>query len=231
MHLKAKYTKTSESTASTYMSKTQSFPDYYNVEEHGIDNAWETLKLYRRKLSAADALLKTTYPDKGLFHLLTKALSDKYNSILDGLRTNPQTSIEERLHILQEKEEDSKVRSIQAHPAKGKLRHFSTRRGSDVSMTDVQANMLCYRCDGEDHVSRDCPYAEAIKDYAIALRKREEGSRQKYRSPQKRRDGSRYRDKQSLKTNPPRKSDKTSHGYAARKNASDTSTYDSCDEE
>ncbi|KAI1006810.1 hypothetical protein K3495_g1410 [Podosphaera aphanis] len=121
-HLKAKYSKFSESTASNFMSKIQSFPDKFDVEEKGIDNAWETLKAYRRRLTSADETLKYTYPDKAIFHILTKALPKKYTSIIDSFRPNPRTAVEERLQILLEKEEDSKDYE-KAHPALEKGRY------------------------------------------------------------------------------------------------------------
>ena len=245
-HLKAKYTKICESTASTYMSKIQNFPDNFDVEECGIDNAWERLKVYRRKLGAADSTLKSTYPDKALFHILTKSLPKKYGSILDGFRTNPSTSIDERLHILQEKEDDLKEPNEKAHPAKGKLRDFSTRRGSDISMMDTPTDKLCYRCDGDNHLSRDCPYAEDIKAYAIALRKKDERSKKKYNSIQTAKDDPQYPShKKAQKTKSPRiryaenlskaksskKPGKRSHGYAARKDKKNNSGFGSYDEE
>ncbi|KAI0991210.1 hypothetical protein K3495_g16977, partial [Podosphaera aphanis] len=166
------------------MSKIQSFPDKFDVEEKGIDNAWETLKTYRRRLTSADETLKNTYPDKALFHILTKALPKKYTSILDGFRTNPRTTVEERLQILLEKEEDSRDYE-KAHPALEKGRYQRQRRSSDITMIDAPDTfneIICYKCDGKNHISRFCPYADAIKAYGIALREKDEHRSKKKRT-------------------------------------------------
>lgn len=60
-HLKTKYSKTSESTASNYKTKIQTFPDKFDVKMKWIDNAWEILKGYKCRLAAADKGLKNKY--------------------------------------------------------------------------------------------------------------------------------------------------------------------------
>ena len=64
--LKAKYSKTSASTANTYMTRLQTFEF---DKGKGIDHAWETLKGYRRKLVAADTDMKDSFRDKAEFDL------------------------------------------------------------------------------------------------------------------------------------------------------------------
>ncbi|RKF57684.1 hypothetical protein OnM2_072067 [Erysiphe neolycopersici] len=137
----------------------------------------------KRRLAAADEGLKNIYPDKALFHILCKTLPSKYTATLDGFRANPTLPTEERLQILQEKEEDSRF-SEKAHPSLNKRQTHNCRRDSDTPMIDapeIPRKMLCYRCDGENHVSRECPYAEDIKAYGIALRKKDERNNRKQR--------------------------------------------------
>ncbi|KAI0991790.1 hypothetical protein K3495_g16397, partial [Podosphaera aphanis] len=169
--LKDKYNKVSESTASNFMSKIQSFPDQFDVEEKGIHSAWETLKGYRRKLIAADESFRSAYPDKTLFLILAKTLPSTYTSILDSFRGNKWT-VEEKLNILIEKEEDSRAHE-RAHPAFDKSHFQRQRRNSDITMIDAPVpyvEMRCYKCHGSTHVARNCPYAKAALEYAIALR-------------------------------------------------------------
>jgi hypothetical protein len=73
--LKVKYQKTSQSTASMYMTKIQTFAF---GEDKGIFVAWAKLKEYRRKLIAADSNLKATYPDAALFHILSRSLLSSF---------------------------------------------------------------------------------------------------------------------------------------------------------
>ncbi|KAI1001499.1 hypothetical protein K3495_g6706 [Podosphaera aphanis] len=117
------------------MSKIQSFPDQFDVEEKGIHSAWGTLKGYRRKLIAADESLRSAYPDKTLILILAKTLPSTYPSILDSFRGNKWT-MEEKLKILLEKEEDSRARE-RAHPAFDRSHHQRQRRKSDVTMIDA----------------------------------------------------------------------------------------------
>ncbi|POS83717.1 hypothetical protein EPUL_004667, partial [Erysiphe pulchra] len=130
-HLKTKYSRTSESTVSTYISKIQKFPDDFDVDRNA-----------------------------------------KYSSIIDSFRIYPHTTTEEKMHILLEKEDSLKLLE-HAHPAFGK-RSRQYRRGSDVSMKDAPEKMLCYKCDGADHVSKSYPYAEEIKAFDVSLRKKNE---------------------------------------------------------
>ncbi|RKF60053.1 hypothetical protein OnM2_054079, partial [Erysiphe neolycopersici] len=224
-YLKTKYSKTSESTASTYMTKIQSFPNNFDVETKGIDNAWETLKGYRRRLAAAHKGLKNIYPDKALFHILCKTLPSKYTAVLDGFRANPTITTEERLQILQEKEEDSRF-SEKAHPSFNKSYSRNCRRNSDVSMIDAPETarkMLCYRCDGENHVSRDCPYAEKIKAYGIELQKKDKKTNRKQRKVRQSENRIKKDEKMEFRNRKTRKV----HGHTACEEISDSSSYDS----
>ncbi|KAI0991400.1 hypothetical protein K3495_g16787, partial [Podosphaera aphanis] len=83
-HLRSKYCRTNESTVSTYISKIQSFPENFDVENGGIEKAWAKLNSYKRKLTAADISMKNMYPARALFLILTKALPSTYTSIIDG---------------------------------------------------------------------------------------------------------------------------------------------------
>ncbi|KAI1006803.1 hypothetical protein K3495_g1409 [Podosphaera aphanis] len=42
--------------------------------------------------------------------------------------------------------------------------------------------IICYKCDGKKHISRFCPYADAIKAYGIALRETDEHRNKKRRT-------------------------------------------------
>jgi hypothetical protein len=76
--LKVKYQKTSQSTASMYMTKIQMF---IFDEEKGIFVAWAKLKEYRCKVIAADSNLKMTYPDAALFLILSRFLPSSFKPL------------------------------------------------------------------------------------------------------------------------------------------------------
>ncbi|KAI1006202.1 hypothetical protein K3495_g2019 [Podosphaera aphanis] len=142
-HLGSKYCRTNESTVSTYMSKIQSFPENFDVENEDIEKAWAKLNSYKRKLTAADTGMRYIYPARALFLILTEELPSIYISIIDDFRTNPSTTIDERINILLEKEDS--LRSLEhVHPA-CKQRPQQGRRYSDVSMPDAPVDLLCYR--------------------------------------------------------------------------------------
>ena len=84
-HLKAKYSKTSESTVQNYMTKIQTFEF---DENKGIDAAWDKLKEYVRKMESGDPSLKGIYLDKTLLYILTQKLPKLYTLILDRFCTN-----------------------------------------------------------------------------------------------------------------------------------------------
>ncbi|POS84343.1 hypothetical protein EPUL_003608 [Erysiphe pulchra] len=164
-HLKQTYTKTINDI--NYMTNIQSFPDQFN-----------------RRLAAADEGLKNIYLDKALFHILYKSLPSKYTAILDGFPTNPTIPTKERLQTLQEKEEDSRFFE-KAHPSLNRSYSKNFHRNSEISLIDapkIPRKILCYRCCGENHISREYPYAEEIKAYSAALRKKDEKNNQKQRN-------------------------------------------------
>jgi hypothetical protein len=164
-HLKAKYSKTSESTVQKYMTKIQTFEF---DKDKGIDAAWDKLKEYRRKMEAGDPALKATYPDKTLLNVLTRTLPKEFTAILDGFRTNQSLAIDERLKILVEKEEDLKD-AEKAYWSRRRNKRDS-RRSSDTSMKDDSGKQCCYLC-GEEHWARDCDLKEEILKYGKKLRK------------------------------------------------------------
>ncbi|KAI1000886.1 hypothetical protein K3495_g7313 [Podosphaera aphanis] len=43
---------------------------------------------------------------------------------------------------------------------------------SDVSTPDLLQEILCYKCDSDDHLAEACPFSDEIKVYGIALRKK-----------------------------------------------------------
>ncbi|RKF58789.1 hypothetical protein GcM3_179032 [Golovinomyces cichoracearum] len=130
----------SDSEIDNLASRLEKMGGYWNVD--------------KRKLIAADSTMKGIYPEKALFLILSKTLPSRYSSIIDGFRTNPLTTIEDRINILLEKEDSLKILE-HAHSAH---KNYRSRRV----------------CDGDDHISRDCPFATEIKEFGVALRKKYE---------------------------------------------------------
>jgi hypothetical protein len=167
--LKAKYEKTSITTANMYMTALQTF--VYD-KEVGIDSSWTKLKEYRRKLISADTAMRLAYPDAGIFLILTIALRkhQEYVAVLDGLLTQQTLSVDEKLKILVEKEAqlqvDTKEESANAATAWRKnphpYRHPNHRlrrnsNGSDVSMRSMP-DQECFCCGATDHFAADCEF-------------------------------------------------------------------------
>ncbi|KAI0991089.1 hypothetical protein K3495_g17098 [Podosphaera aphanis] len=102
-------------------------------------------------------------------------------------------------------------------------------------MPDAPVDLLCYRCDGDDHISRDCPYAKEIKEYGVALRKKYERRSRKLLEPKKpeKRKSSKpdvAASKKVNKSKSTRQSKISRNGYLAQED-SDTSTQEEIDEE
>ena len=182
--LKIKYEKTSITTVNTYMTALQNF--VYD-KEVGMDSSWTKLKEYRRKLVAADASMKTAYPDTSIFLILTVALRrhQEYSSILDGFLTQQSLTTDEKLKILMEKEDQLKGSTEEkAHAAwrhnKGLYRKTSHNRrnsnDSDMSMKDSYDECFC--CGGTDHFAAKCEFREASREYAKGLRLRKESGKE-----------------------------------------------------
>ena len=231
-HLKVKYSKTSESTAQMYMTKIQTFQF---EEAKGIVSAWETLRGYRRKLGAADPSLKNTYPDKTLFHILTRGLPTFYTAVIDGFRTQQSLSVEDKLRTLQEKEEDQED-SEQAHAAYRHPNHQSRRRkNSEISMAESLGKFECFYCSGE-HLARDCEFKDEIREFGRNLRLDKESKIRKLssrRNPSSRHNASTKswtKTKSHDKTSSSRQTSKSKrqkptskrHGYAAQGSPSDS---------
>ncbi|CCU83133.1 hypothetical protein BGHDH14_bgh04759 [Blumeria hordei DH14] len=230
--LKDKYNKISESTTSNFMSKIQSFPNQFEMEEKGIHSAWETLKGYRRKLIAADESFRFAYPDKTLFLILGKTLPPKYSSILDSFRGNKWT-VEEKLNILIEKEEDSRDHEIE-HPAFDRRHHQRQRRNSVITMEntpDAFVEMRCYKCHGSNHISRNCPYAKAALEYAITLRDKDEKRADKKGTTKLRSKKASKPEKKKTTHKRTRSTPNGRHGYAAYEETSDSTSHNSTSED
>jgi hypothetical protein len=240
--LKAKYEKTSITTANMYMTALQTF--VYD-KEVGIDSSWTKLKEYRRKLISADTAMRLAYPDAGIFLILTIALRkhQEYVAVLDGLLTQQTLSVDEKLKILVEKEAqlqvDTKEESANAATAWRKnphpYRHPNHRlrrnsNGSDVSMRSMP-DQECFCCGATDHFAADCEFQEASKEFAKKLRMKKEGLQktQNYSKPK----SSSRKDKKTSKPKGKRtaKTPKKKHGYAAAydsdSNINSESGYDS----
>ncbi|RKF76312.1 hypothetical protein GcM1_228056 [Golovinomyces cichoracearum] len=206
--LKDRCNKISESTASNFMSKIQSFPDQFDIEEKEIHSTWKNLKGHRRKLIAADESFRSVYPDRTIFLILAMTLPSTYSAILDSFRGNKWT-VEEKLNILIEKKEDSRAHEG-AHPAFGKSHYQRQRQNSDVTMRDTSdtfVQMRCYKCHGSKYISRKCPYVKAAIEYTIALREKDQ-----------------KKPKKIPKRN--RITTKGGHGYTAYGKTSDSSSHE-----
>jgi len=156
-----KYAKTSAATANSYITKIQTF----EFKEHGIENAWNKLKEYRRKAIAASTHMKNAYPDTALFLILTNSLPDKYNVIVDGFEVQQSLSVDDKLRILIDKEEKINE-GEKAHIAR--RRAYRRNSNSDTSMTDFK--LSCFGCGEEGHTIRECDLAQEILEYGRHLR-------------------------------------------------------------
>ncbi|KAI1005001.1 hypothetical protein K3495_g3214 [Podosphaera aphanis] len=132
----------------------------FNFDEvSGIDDCWEKLKEFRRKLVSADISLQNMYPDSALFLVLTQTLPSEYKATKDGLRLHKNMSIEDKLRELAKVENDLK-REENAHAAVEKTGKYLPphRRQSavaDAMDVDTEANpdqdeaatkFSCYLC-------------------------------------------------------------------------------------
>ena len=66
---KQKYSKTNESSANQYLAKIATFSHDDSI---GVNDAWAKLNEYRRKMVAANAIIKNAYPDAAL--LVTRSM-------------------------------------------------------------------------------------------------------------------------------------------------------------
>ncbi|KAI0994353.1 hypothetical protein K3495_g13829 [Podosphaera aphanis] len=219
--LKDKYSEASAASASHYMKKIQKFPEEYDIEAKGITNAWQTLKGYAVKLGNADESFRNSYSEKFLFLILIKMLSDKYTSLLDGFRLRPDLTAQEKVTILEDKERDLKS-TEQAYAVFDKQRRRREHRSSDVSMPDLPQEILCYKCDGDDHLAKACPFSNEIKAYGIALRKKFEKRNLKSRKIKSPKTSSARKAEKRTRSNCPSKSRK-SHSYTACEDSSSNS--------
>jgi hypothetical protein len=157
--LKVKYQKTSQSTASMYMTKIQTFAF---DEDKGIFVAWAKLKEYHRKLIAADSNLKATYPDAALFLILSRSLPSSFKPLTPAFIAQPTLAIEDKMDMLVEHEMDMQMeetKTEEAHIAKSNTKvskHHYRRSNSDSEEGMV---IECYLCDG-DHAFRFCDYVK-----------------------------------------------------------------------
>jgi hypothetical protein len=217
--LQAKYNKTNESTANNYISK---IAQYVFDEKTGLDSAWAEIKGYRRKLIAANPIMKSAYPDEALFLILTKKLPSTYKATTDGFRLQTSMPVEDKLRILYEVEEDNKNAEEQAYLARtrrnGKYIPPQRRRhrSSDSSSSDQPERELhCYLCKGSHVISR-CP------DIDTAARLLKEHKKNKVKTKKAKQD-SRAKDSRTEDSRPPKKSpSKKSRAYAAKALSSDS---------
>ena len=151
------------------MTKLQNFTFEKDV---GIDGSWTKLKEYRRKIVAANAVIKNAYPDEALLLVLTLSLQKQgqYTAVVDGFLTQQSLSTEEKIKILGEKEamlKDSKTsgskeranaarrqyKAVYRHP-----NHHSRRSSSDSNVSITDASFECYCCGSTEHFVVDCEF-------------------------------------------------------------------------
>ena len=152
-YLKLKYGKTNQTTAHKYMTKLQTFEF---DQEKGIDSAWSTLKGYRRKGIAADATLRVSYPDEALFLILTRALPSEYKPITRGFITQPSLTVEEKLRMLGEQEDEIRDEAVEhakvARANKSSRPHHRHADSNASGSDDSQYSIKCLLCKGAHRV-------------------------------------------------------------------------------
>ena len=219
--LKVKYSKTNESTANTYMAKIAQFEFDPEV---GLDRCWAKLKEYRRKLISANDIMKNAYPDGALLLVLTKKLPDIYKATTDGLRLHPSMSVEDKLKILYEVEEENKPKDESAHLARsgrsGKYVPPQRRRqgsadssSSNRSYRNTRTSVECFLC-GEDHWIRDCP---RLSDAHTLLKRHDDARRKREAAEKKAEKSKRGRSKKSVRSSKDKVVMKSSRPSSAKK--------------
>lgn len=215
--LKSKYSKTSESTANTYMTRLQNFEF---DKEKGIDACWSKLREYRRKLIAADSNLKQTYPDQALLLILTRSLPTEYKATRDGLRLQQQLTVDEKIKILVEVDEETREAESKALIARQSRQDSRRKRrsssGSSNSDKSPKRKLECYIC-GEEHLARDCAWRGRLHELIQSKERPTKRTGRKSRQSRSKGSPSRpQRGKNSTRRYKPDKSKpKKRHAYAA----------------
>jgi hypothetical protein len=156
--LKVKYQKTSQSTASMYMTTIQTFAF---DEDKSIIIAWANFKEYRRKLMADDSNLKATYPDAALFLVHSRSLPSSFKPLTHAFIAQPTLAIEDKIEMLVEHEMDMQIeesKTEEAHIAESNIKVSKNRYRRSKSDSEEGKVIECYLCDGDlafrvcDHV-------------------------------------------------------------------------------
>jgi hypothetical protein len=137
---KVKYQKTSQSMASIYMMKIQTF---IFDEQKGIFVAWAKLKEYHCKVIATDSNLKATYSDAALFLILFRSLPNSFEPLIHAFVIQPTLSIEEKINMLVEHEMDildGEIKIENMHIAKS-----STKVSIYIHITSYSSYLTSYR--------------------------------------------------------------------------------------
>jgi hypothetical protein len=153
--LKVNYQKTSQSIASIYMTKIQTF--VFDAEK-GIFVALAKLEEYRRKVIAANSSLKATYPDAALFLILFRSLPASFKPLTRVFIIQPTLSIPEKIDMLVENEmdiRDEETKTENTHIAKSSAKVSKYRRQRSDSDSEEGSSIKCHLCDG-DHAFRFC---------------------------------------------------------------------------
>jgi hypothetical protein len=152
--LKKKYGKTHETTANKYIGLIQGFTFDETI---GIDGCWAKLIEYRSKLIAANPAMRPVYTDTTLFTLFARKLPKMYKATTDGFRVVTSLTVEEKLQMLGDKEEETNEESESAHAAfhkKPTTRYIPPHRRNNSSGSE--SPIACFFCEG-DHFIRQCP--------------------------------------------------------------------------
>ena len=143
--LKGKYFRTNKYSANTYLTKIVTFQF---CKEMSLDNSWAKLKEFRRKLISADPIMKNAYPDAALFLILTKTLPGAFKVTTNGFRIQVTLSVEDKLKILNEVEEDLRLQNERSLLARHKPSKSpqKLRQNQDRDSDPDSPGYRCYLC-------------------------------------------------------------------------------------
>lgn len=173
--LKVKHSRTNKNEANSNLANIANF--VYDAKL-GVNGCWAKLKEYRRKLIAANALMKNSYPDEGLLMIFTRTMPIEFRATIDVLKFQLTMTVDEKLKALYEveernKEANDKESEESAHIARGSKYIPPYRRNSnDSTGSDSRRkyNTVCLLCD-ENHYIRNCPNIPRARKLILEYRK------------------------------------------------------------
>ncbi|KAI0998987.1 hypothetical protein K3495_g9209 [Podosphaera aphanis] len=156
-----------------------------------LERGWTRIREYRRRVVEATPQLAKAYSVEYLFDFFMQALPPEYKmtrQIIDG---QPFLPVLDKLDVLYRAEDEirtSKDKEI-AMAARYKDHHlnrsratqfYDNRHGRNSSSDSYGSGPSRWTCEGR-HPKHDCPYQEAVEEFAIALRIRDERLKAKNR--------------------------------------------------